>query len=256
MFKRLMILVFVTVGVFATQNNICFEYPSSSYIVENTKVVKGIDPLSSETTYKDKVSTLDSGKHRVVLAIKKKPTRLHNHYIFLIKKSNGKILGYKTFSCPDKSLTAKRFYCYGACDGGIISFEENREINFKTHGINIGDSPDAPEGFWEIKSKYEADMPTPRQVKCPDKIASMNISPNENNKKYIESEVKYFDKPVKYVCYRSKSISKSSKKAVYHGCRYTKGECNSYYPGWKKFGYYPDEQAAMKAFERCRNSAK
>ena len=252
MLKRVIFLPFIASAAFAGANNICFEYPNSSYILENSKIVQQKNPATGKIDYKDKVTVLDSKKYRLILAVKKKPTKLHNHSIFLVKKKSGEILDFTSFSCPDSSPNPKRFYCYGECDSGIISFEKRGEINFKTGGITVGDSPDAPEGTWRIKPKYEADLPAPVAIECPKRIASMNIAPNGDDKEYIKHEIKYLVKPMKYVCYKSKNISKSSGKTVYHGCRYTRSKCDDYYPGWKEFGHYPNEKAALKAYERCK----
>ncbi len=248
MLKRVFIFGAISIYAFGG-NNLCFEYPASSYILTNTKYIqeKGKDKE------KEIVTSLNSKNYRLILAISKHPTRLHNHYIFLIKKLNSHILNYTPFSCPDKSLNPKRFYCYGESDNGIISFERDNRINFKTGGIGVGDSPDDPIGTWEIKPRYEADLPIPKSIKCPSNISSKNITPNANNRQYIDSEVKYFSKyKIRYICYSSKTIKNG--KVIYHGCRYMKDKCDSYYPGFKSFGYYPSEEEAMKAFDRCRKS--
>lgn len=253
MFKKIVFLPFIVV-VFINAKNICYEYPSSSFTITNTKTVQQKNPATGEIYFKDKVTVLDSKKYRLILAISKKPTKLHNHYIFLVRKKDGKILEFQSFHCPNSSPNPKRFYCYGERDSGIISFEAKNEINFKTDGITMGDSPDALEGIWKIKPKYEADLPAPVKIECPKKIASMNLAPRYN--KYYIKSILNFVKPIKYVCYKSKTISKSSGKTLYHGCRYSRIKCDEYHPGWKKFGHYPNEQMALKAYERCKLHGK
>ena len=246
--KRVFLIGLVAIEVAIAGDNLCFEYPSSSYTLTNTRYIqqKGKDEP------KEIIKKLDTKKYRLILAISKHPTRLHNHYIFLIKKASGDELDYTPFECPDKSLNPKYFYCYAESDNGIISFERDNRINFKTASIGVGDSPDSPKGTWEIRPKYEADLPAPKSIKCPTQIASQNINLNANNKKYIDSEVKYFSKNIlSYVCYASKVILKS-RKAIYKGCRFTKDKCDSY--GWKSFGHYLSEEETLKAFERCKKS--
>ena len=141
-------------------------------------------------------------------------------------------------------------YCYGECDSGIVSIEKNKAVNFKTESITLGE----PMNMWEIQPANEADMSMPQEVSCPESIEKMQLSAYEQNSAYIDEMVESLDKPIMYVCYTSKNIIKSSGKATYHGCRFTRSKCDDYAPGWKHFGKYGSEKKTLQAFERCKNS--
>ena len=250
--------IFIFIGLsmtgFAAQDTVCYEYPSDSYRIINTKSLAVKDPKTKEVDYKDLNTQLDSRKYRLILAGSKSAGKLHTHYFFLLDRKSGTVIDFQTSECPSPQPNPERLYCYGECDSGIYSIEKEGQINFKTDGITIGETIDAPEGIWEIKPAQNADLPKPTTITCPGSISSRDLAPNKDNQPYIDAEIKSLVKPIRYVCYSAKRISDKEKKPIYEGCRFTRDQCDGYYPGWKQFGHYPSEEATMQAFKRCRHS--
>ncbi|HFS82530.1 MAG TPA: hypothetical protein ENK71_01035 [Epsilonproteobacteria bacterium] len=256
MIKKLTLL---SVALFSTSiygdGNLCYEYPPDSYQLINTKSITVTDPRTHKIDNRDLTTKLDSHRYRLILASPRAASRLHPHYFFLLDRESGKVIDFQTSECPSSSPKPKRLYCYGECDSGIYTVENDGRINFKTDGITIGESVDAPEGTWEVKAAGDADLPKPSAVTCPVRIASMDLDPNRDNQAHIENQIKSLVKPIHYVCYRSKKRADQNHKPLYRGCRFTRDRCDNYYPGWRQFGHYGTEEEAMQAYDRCLLSA-
>jgi len=190
----------------------------------------------------------------MLMAVPENAGKLHIHRFFLIERKSGKILGDHTWECPDSSLSPKRYYCYGECDGGIISIEQDGRINFKTSSIRIDKTTGTFTESWEIFPAKETDLPAPAPLSCPAEIASIQLDPNADNETYIKNQINTLVTPVHYICYSRKESLQEVNRSIYHGCRFTRIPCNSHDTAWHTFGKYPNEKEAMKAFERCRRS--
>jgi len=250
--KHLLILAGMAVAAVSLQadQKICYEYPQNQ-----VKLIHLTTKTISEERVEDIRKTVDPSLYRLILARSSKASKLHWHYLYLLKKESDAIVSYQSFECtPRKGLT-RGFDCHGECDSGGITVDKNGNLIIASETLFLGDSVDLPEGAWEVALSDKGAILRSHHITCPETIAKEKYGDDKDvADSYLQAVERENDRSARYVCYTDKIISSQGgkKRVVYQGCQVSKYSCKE--EGLLHFGHYSSALATDEALARCRHS--
>jgi len=231
-------------------NNLCYEYPSDAITLIHSTIKE-----TGPTTFEEQHKKVDPTPYRLLLAKASKPNSLHWHYLYLLRRSDGKIITYQSMECTPRKGFAGGFHCHGECDTGSADIDRNTNLILLSDNILLGESIDLPEGEWEMAPRQKGERLKATPTPCPLKIEQQNLAPDEDvSESYIQSVKKESQRAARYVCYTAKTIKSIQGKPQkqYRGCQVRKDSCKSL--GLLHFGHYNSNIATDEALIRCRHS--